>query len=312
MRQNNESFQFRKGFRVILTFILAISFVFEITAGIRPVDIAISTNPSSTTARQYFINDYKFGGGVVPRGTAQFLSPTNQKLGAEQLELVILDEAKLRNNVSDYDAIGIRWQNNVYELTTQDDLIYPLMQFVQRGSYIAYTVPVLGIDKDYFEKSALMKRRGDYVAKEFMRPAHTEFLTNIDLGSKYVDIPSDIEASIKNDINRENDIDTKRGTFVNADFHVNYQVYLGNDANGKRVADVGGLPLVYLWKVSERGNAIITNVGGFAFPREEFDLQYRAVLFFQTAAILRQFKLHNRAEFDRFMNELAAVLRSQP
>jgi hypothetical protein len=245
----------------------------------------------------------------VPWGTAEFLSPAGLKLGARQLQLVILDKAKLRNDQPDYDAIGIRWNGKIYKLSAQDDLIYPLMKFIQRGSYIAYTIPVVDFDEDYFQENALVSDGlGSYVAQEFASVTHAEFLSEVDLDTETEEIPADIKARIISEVNQGKEQASSRiGTYVNADFHVKYKVFL-DIVNGDTTAEVGGLPLRYFWRVASNDSAIIRNVQVFKFPEEKFDLQYRAILFFQTAAILRQFSLTNKREFNRFLKEVGVAV----
>jgi hypothetical protein len=301
-----------KGCRFILSLLLALLIVSSAAAGIRRIEISRYVQPLSVTAGAYFLQEFQFSGGVVPRGTAEFLSPAKVKLDAGQLKLVILDKAKLRNDRPDYDVIGIQWKGDVYQLLAQDDLIYPLMKFIQRGSYIAYTIPMAGLNKDYFQQNALLPvpKSGAYVAKEFKSVPHTEFLREVDLDTDTEAMPPNLKAMIMQDVNKGNKQLAEEGSYVNADFHVKYQVFLDN-ANGKKVADVGGLPLRYHWNIAIDGSAILEDVEVFTFPEEDFDLQYRAVLFFQTAAILRQLSQDNRQEFDRFLKEVGDIVGEQ-
>jgi hypothetical protein len=312
----------RRWVRPILSLLVVLALVFTAVSQVRR-DIQISkfVNPSRV-AGVYFKKSFRFGGGVVPRGSARFWSPTNGPLGAKQLELVILDKAKLGNGRPDYDAIGIRWQGEVYQLGTQDDLIYALMKFVQRESYIAYTVPVAGFDEDYFKASQLVPFRNvrfpgrtlmGYVAIEFKSPRHGEFVESVDF-ARARKMPAANKQKIIQDINTRVKGSGKQiagyGTYVNADFHVTYQVYLTTD-RGRRVVDVGGLPLRYHFSVASDDTAIIRNVEVFSFPQDQFGLQDRAVMFFQTAALLRQFNQDNKPAFNRFLNEVAAAVRKR-
>lgn len=309
MRHSDQNgFRVLKRCRFLFSLLLVLLSVCNTAAGIRRVEISHHIEPSSIAASTYFLSHGRYGGGIVPRGVAEFLSPTQVRLSARQLKLVILDKAKLRNDQPDYDSIGIQWNDDVYELSAQDDLIYPLMKFVQRGSYIAYTIPD-EIDAAYFRKNALVPTLVGYVAKEFNSAPHAGFLYNVDLWTETEEVPLELKDMIMKDVNKSKGDGQLRnpGTYVNADFHVKYQVFL-NNANGKRVADVGGLPLRYVWDVARNGSTIVSDVEVFTFPEKEFDLQYRAVLFFQTAAILRQFSEDNKQEFDRFLKEVGEVM----
>lgn len=301
-----------KSSRFIFSFLLALLVFCDVTAGIRRVEISRYVQPSSTRGRDFFRVHGRYAGGVVPRGMAEFLSPAKVRLSARQLKLVIIDKAKLRNDQPDYDAIGIQWKGNVYKLSAQDDLIYPLMKFIQRGSYIVYTLPIVDYDEDYFRNNHLVNIGAGYIAKEFVSDGLAEFLEDVDFieDTDTEEMPDSLKARIIKQANTGIGEFVRFGTYVNADFHVKYQVFLDN-AGGKRVADVGGLPLRYYWNVAEDGSVIVDNVKVFKFPEEEFDLQYRAVLFFQTAAILRQFKQDNRPEFDRFLKEVGKITWKQ-
>ena len=312
----------QKGFRafnrcrLISPLLLPLLVVSSAIARIRRIEISTYIHPgpaASAAARAYFPGQGRLGGGVVPRGSADFLSPEKEKLRAGQLKLVILDRAKLRNNRPDYDAIGLQWNGNVYQLSTQDNLIYPLMKFIKRGSYIAYTIPVAGYNKDYFDNNHLVPFRNvgrlgmGYVAEEFKSTPHAGFLEYVDFARAEVITNYNLKARILRDVRRGNGQRAGIGSYVNADFHVTYQVFLDN-VGGKKVADVGGLPLRYHWVAPKRGSAVVRDVEVFKFPETEFDEQYRAVLFFQTAAILRQFMKDNRPEFDRFMKEVGDLV----
>ena len=312
--QNN--FQATKRTRFILPFFLLFLVICDVAAGVRKVEISRFVQPTSTRGKSFFRVQGRYAGGVVPRGTAEFLSPGKVKLNARQLKLVVIDKDKLRNDKSDYDAIGLQWKGGIYQLSTQDDLIYPLMKFVLRGSYIAFTYPFISYDPGYFKKNALVpyKKRillgMSYVAKEFSSDRHAEFLDNVDLIEDADEMPANLKARIIKQANTGMGEFADYGTHVNADFHVKYQVFLDN-VDGNKVADVGGLPLRYHWDAATGGSVIVHDVEVFKFPEDEFGLQYRAVLFFQTAAILRQFKQDNRPEFDRFLKEVSNIIGEQ-
>jgi hypothetical protein len=321
MRSQQSRSLFLKAGRSAVSLLLILVFVFSAASqGRRKIEISRVINPAPV-AGAYFTKVFRYGGGVVPYGSAEFISPTNAKLTAGQLQLVILDKSKLRNNRTDYDAIGIRWQGKVYQLATQDDLVYPLMKFVQRGKYVAYTIAVAGFSKAYFNESGLVdvgdmslngRTFNTYATKEFQAAPHVKFLQQIDLNTKVEALPANVKTMIIKDVKGAKRLSPEARSvisYVNADFHIEYKVFL-DSANGKRVIDVGGLPLRYQWATA-KGGAIIKDVYVFQFPTRQFDLQDRAVMFFQTAAILRQFHKDNPQEFNRFLLELGAVIRSQ-
>jgi len=299
-------------YRLVFSLLLALLIVCDAAGQVRRrIEISRFVQPSSrvgsAVAGRFFARAFRFAGGVVPRGSAVFINPEGRRLSARQLELVILDKAKLSNNRPDYDAIGIRWNSKIYQLAAEDDLIYSLMKFIQRGSYIAFTIPVFDFDENYFRQNALLDDgAGGYIAKEFLTPSHIRLLHEIDLDTETEEMLPKEKAGIMRAINRGSGQLSEIGTYVNADFHIAYQVFLAN-ANGKNVIDVGGLPLRYSWSVRRSGTVVIDEVEVFTFPEEEFSLQDRAVLFFQTAAILRQFSRDNPREFNRFLREVGTV-----
>ena len=268
----------------------------------------------SAEAPTYFRLHGRLGGGVVPRGSAEFIGPRNAILSVNDLQLVVLDKNKLRNNRTDYDAIGIRYKENVYEIAIPDDVVDPLMRFIQRGSFIVYTVPVAGGDNKYFSQHSLVKFRNvpqlgmGYVAKEFLGTPYAALLEATDFART-----QRIDRKLENQIVSMSIAGLGRGDFtgigsyVNADFHVRYKVFLVTN-KGKRVANVGGLPLRYHWRAADKSRAVkVYKVESFSFPTEPFGLQDRSVMFFQTTAILRQFYNANRTEFNRFLREVRSL-----
>jgi hypothetical protein len=300
---------------LLLSLLLVISFVCSVVAGIRPGTIMLTYNPEWTdfvnNRVMYAGNQVMYAGGVVPRGSANFILSSNQSVGADKLKLVILNKDKLGDNKVDYDAIGIEWNGGVYELTTQDDLIYPLMKFVERGSspepkkaYIAYTIPEV-INTDYFVKNSLLALGSDnYVAEEFYN--HVPFLHGVDY-AKTSEFSEDYKSNILSKYVNLDETYRYSQSYVNNDFHVQYQVFLESN-NGKKVADVSGLPLRYYYVVGRNNNVTFMNAERFSSPETKDVLQYRSVLFFQTAAILRQFKKDNPDEFNRFMTNVKNVV----
>ena len=289
--------------------------------GIRKVEVSSFIVPSSVEARNNFVPIHaRFACGVVPRGSAVFLSPSKVRLSANQIGLVILDKTKLKNDQMDLDVIGIQWNSENYELSVPDKLIYPLLKFIQREAYIAYTIPQLGIDTSYFQENLLIKEDSEYaydssqgyVAREFNSPELIDFLRSVDISTDADDsLPSELKQSILKDVNKNPSWDAldieQYGSYVNADFHINYQVFLDNNGS-KKTADVGGLPLRYHYDLRGNNILVIDEITMFNYPEEEFDLQYKAILFFQAAAILRQFYRDNRQEFNRFFKEIEGAV----
>ena len=265
-------------------------------------------------AVSYFSGHGKLGGGVVPRGSVAFIGPRNSTVNVNELQLVVLDKSKLRNKRTDYNAIGIRWKENVYELSMPDDLVEPLMRFIQRDSFIVYTVPVAGADKQYFKQHALLPFRKvprlgmGYVAKEFLGTPYAALLEATDFAQiKPLDrkLEKSIVSMSTTGLGRGDFSGV--GSYVNADFHVKYKVFLVTE-RGKRVVNVGGLPLRYHWRAATSGRGVkVYKVEVFSFPTEPFSLQDRSVMFFQTTAILRQFFNGNKTEFTRFLREVRSL-----
>ena len=208
------------------------------------------------------------------------------------------------------------WKGATYPLAAADDLVLPLMKFIDQGAFIAFTIPVAGVNEEYFRDNQLLYDRESegFVAKEFV--PYANFLCVVD-STKSVqirDLPARLRDNILQNINQTGvNGRVRRGSYVNADFHVRYQVLLETVEN-RNVANVGGLPLRYRWDIGQRG-AVIRDVQVYAFPDRKkirnlqaYECQYSSVLFFQTAAILRQFHAENPDEFTRFFNEVSQAL----
>jgi hypothetical protein len=302
--------------RPILSLLLVLLFVCNAAGQIRPAEVSRYLRPASRAARAFFPRLARITGGVVPKGNVTFYGPARTKLTPAQmmkLKLVILDREKLRNDEPDFDAVGIRLGANVYRLAVQDDLAYPLMKFIQREGEIAYTLPE-DPDADLLGRHGLLKVSGyknHYVAEEFSYGPHTEFLRAVDLRTDTEELPEALKARVMKGANavsaRALDFDEAEfESYINTDFEVNYQAYFANSDGGKLV-EIAGLPLRYFWVADDLRAPYIDNVEVFAYPEEEYDLQYRAILFFQTAAVLREFRRFNKPEFNRFMNEVRAA-----
>jgi len=281
--------------------------------GRKRIDISSMIQPSAE-AGVYFRTQGQFGGGVVPRGAAQFLNPQKEVIDAKQLDLVVLDQAKFRNRRPDYNAVGIRWKGNVYELGVPDDLIYPVMKFVQRDKYIVYTLPVAGFDKKFFADNALRPfRKVDrlgmgYVAREFVGTPYAALLEWADF-AETIPMSRKLQQQILSDIKAGPGVFTGVSSYVNSDFHVRYKVFLEIE-KGKRVVNVGGLPLRYFWTDSSTTAGVRVNkLEVFRYPSESLGPQDLAVMFFQTTAIMRQFSKSNKPEFNRFLNEVEGLVK---
>lgn len=309
--------------RLVLSLLLVLLFVCNAAGQIRPAEISRFVQPASRVARGFFPRLARITGGVVPNGKATFFGPMKAKLTRPQLgqlKLVILDRDKLRNGEPDFDAVGIRMGANVYRLAVQDDLVYPMMKFIQRGGDIAYTMPEdFDPDQQLLKEHGLLEvpyDEGSYVAKEFSNAVHTQFLRRVDLITETEALPAALKAQVMKGANAVGaralgEDEAVYDTYINADFEVNYQVYFAN-TNGEKLIEVAGLPLRYYWRGEDLDSPYIYDVEVFSYPEEKYDLQYRAILFFQTAAVLREFSQFNRPEFNRFMSEVGTVVEERP
>ena len=304
--------------RCFCSLIVLLALLSQVLGQIRGIEISrfIQTAPLAST---FFRVSARFAGGVAPNGSAEFLAPEPAltKIKPSELKLTVLDRRKLANDLPDYDAIGIQWKGVAYKLTTDDTVLLPLMKFVASGHEIAYTIPEEeDNDPEYFKNNGLVALpvtlfEERYVAKELRDDDLVDFLDRFDVSESIVEpLDNSIKCGILGDIAKTNTPLGKflrRGTWVNADFHVNYKVFL-ETKNGSSTAAVGGLPLRYYWNVYEKGNSV-SDVEVFRFPEREHTLEYEAILFFQTAAILRQFKESNPAEFNRFLREVSSIVK---
>jgi hypothetical protein len=242
---------------------------------------------------------YIYSGGITLwNGGATFYGPSGSKVPIKNLTL------EVQGSLS---QAAIRYQNTTYKIDFDSNLVCSLAKFIDRDAYIIYTIPVVEENADYFAQNGLVKMRGVYVAKEFATAELAGFLDYVDLDTDTVALPDKFKRPIINDsngVNRgRNEASrriTKRGTYTNADFHVNYQVFLRQNARSPEV-DIAGLPLQYIWSVGEDGKAVITDVEVYADARQKGDLQYRAIQLFQTAAVFRQFQRERPANFSQFL-----------
>lgn len=277
---------------------------------VRRAEMSSFINFSSQRASVGFFGsgEFMYSGGVVPRGLATFLRPDGTRINGKDLGLAIINKSKFANRISDFDAIGIKYGNEVYKISMDDKLLYPLMKFVKSGTYTAYTIPP-NYDAEYFRKKEFVEWNDAYVAREF--EGHELFLDAVDLDTEIESLPLEMEKKIVQSFdtlysNRELN-QSKSGSYINADFHITYQVFL-ETMDGEKVADIAGLPLRYYYGVNSSNQPIIRQVKIFQFPEDEHSLQYKSTVFFQAAAVLRYFKHKNPAEFARFMNEVAIAL----
>jgi hypothetical protein len=244
--------------------------------------------------------DYAYSGGVTLwNGGATFYAPSGSKVPIKDLRLDVQGPLS---------PAAIRYKDNSYKIDFDPNLVCPLAQFINRDVYIIYTLPVVERDADYFAKNGLVKMHGAYVAKEFATEELANFLRGVDLGTETTRLPDEYKRPIISDSNglargrtEAGRRETDAGTYTNADFHVNYQVFLRPDAHSPEV-DIAGLPLQYIWSVGEDGKAVITDIEVYTDAEQKGDLQYKAIQLFQTAAIFRQFHRERAGNFSQFLH----------
>lgn len=279
----------------------------EPAIALRRSEMASFMSPTSYDGQKYFAGgDFIFAGGVVLRGRAVFLEDKKQ-INVNQLNLQYSRTDQLKGG-----SVAVIYQGKSFALEIPERTICPLAQFVNRDGIIAFTVPVVAFDADYFAKNNLIEsNEDDYVAKEFFDAGLADFLEKVDLDTLTVPLEREWQTKIKTDINGKNggavNKWVKPGTYVNADFHITYQALLV-EKTGRLIVDIAGLPLRYHWDVGSNG-AILNKIEIYAFPQEKQKLHYEAVLFFQNAAIFRQFKLDKPADFNRFASEACEAAR---
>ncbi len=264
-------------------------------AGIRAGNVSTSIAPSSLVGRKYFApgGGYRYGGGVTPWGSVRYMHD-GEVIPNSEIDLAIVDE-----------DLTVRWRDESYSVESAPVSPCHIAHFVERGSPIAFTIPVAGRDSAYFREHKLRSMGAGYVATEFRSPAEANFLRSVDLATDTEDLPSEIEKQIIQDVYGESDAPEydEMGSYVNADFHVVYTVHLMND-DGRRWVDIEGLPLRYYWDVGAGGAGLITGVNVFAFPVDgEDSIQYQSILFFQTTALLRQELADDPEGFERLVAE---------
>ena len=284
---------------------------------IREIEISRVFQATPRRSANFFRVHGRFGGGVAPRGSAEFTASSNPrlKLSARQMKFVVKDVELLKNDESDFDAVGIQWNGKVYKFAVQDDLLLPMMKFVKRDGAIAYTLGRRFVD-EYVTQNGLVSaygRSSAYVAKEFNTEAHKDFLKSVD----FADFDEIADPAIKTKLMIEAErfggpialfgertSETDDDSYINGDFNVKYQALLDNK---KQIVNVGGLPFSYSWETNN-GKIKVTDVFVFTYPERDYDKQYRAILFFHAAAILRQFKQDNPREFNRFLAQVTKIV----
>jgi len=332
--------------RVVALVLVALLIVSSLAGQVRlNLEVSSFVNAATSVAAKGFFRgafrfaggprgNFRYAGGVVPgKGKVDFWKGNpkeHAKIDSKELKFVVLDKEKLRNNSSDYDAIAIQWKGVNYLISTRDDMLIPSMKFLERNSDIAYTIPYGGFNAKYFKDNALEEARINpndfappteikkgYVAKEFHAPVdHLSLLEDADFAKSEM-FPWDDKADALRDALIKNitipevfDPKADGGTYLNADYNVIYQAYF-DDSSGKKVINVGGVPLRFFWEQSAyTGHKVEWDVEKLAFPAVEFDKQDQTIMFFQTMAILKQIKDGNPTEFARFLKEVEADINA--
>src|ERR1700752_4015353 len=99
-----------KSNRLLASFLVIFALIFSgFSQGRTRIRISRAMQPSAE-AGLYFSGHGSLGGGVVPRGAAEFIGSKNSVLDIKELQLEVLDEKKFRNGRTDYDAIGISYK----------------------------------------------------------------------------------------------------------------------------------------------------------------------------------------------------------
>lgn len=273
---------------------------------VRNADLSSFVNTGSGVAVAFFHGPhYLYSGGVSLRAHGlQFLSEDNSVIAIEDLSL-------------QFDATGgtvkLGYKDALYELPIEDAMVCPLAKFVSRGAYTIYTIPVVREDEKYFSDSGLVETAGGYVAKEFLGTKYVKFLDAVDLMSGTAPLPEALKKAVIDKINSglPNFDSSEEGTYVNADFNIDYKAYLTKEGD-RRFIDIAGLPLRYSWDVGAGEKAVIRDVEVFKFPERQSGLQYRAVLLFQNAAVLRRFATQRKDSFQVFMESACSYYDQHP
>lgn len=301
----------KRGFRAVtaVTVVAILFFVPVYSYAVRPHDTASLISPHSQIANAFFSGpDYLFAGGVVPRGQATFQTEDERQISPMDLEFVF--KADKFGVKPDGDAIHIHWNSRAFTLPIPDRQIVPLLRFINADRTIAFTIPPVEPTAEYIKQSGLKDLlNGAYVARELADPALVDLLDFVDVEADTEPLDSKLERQILVSIfgkGRQDERIVALGSYVNADFHVTYKAYLVESQRGNYV-DIAGLPLRYHWNVGSSKKAIVNAVETFSFPDDKDSLQYRAVMFFQNAAVFRQYKTSNPAGFDELLKAVKDV-----
>lgn len=278
----------------VLSVVSLLSFL-SASWAVRNADVSSFVNTGSGVAVAFFHSPhFLYSGGVSLRARSlKFLTGDNSPIGINDLTLQFEENGG---------SVKIGYNNVLYELPIEDAMVCPLTKFVARGAYTIYTIPVVRENEQYFSANGLVEAGDGYIAKEFAGTKYESFLGDVDLGIETGSLPSALKKAIIDNINSglPNLNSSEEGTYVNADFNIDYKAYLTKDGD-RRFIDIAGLPLRYFWDVSAGDKAVIRDVKIFEFPQRQSGLQYKAVLLFQNAAVLRQFATQRSDSFQAFL-----------
>ncbi|WP_369720167.1 hypothetical protein AB8Z38_23565 [Bradyrhizobium sp. LLZ17] len=275
--------------------VVALLSLISASSAVRNADVSSFVNTGSGVAVAFFHSPhYLYSGGVSLRARSlKFLTEDNSPIGISDLNLQFEENGG---------SVKLGYKNALYELPIEDAMVCPLAMFVARGAYTIYTIPVVRENEQYFSENGLVETGGGYVAKEFAGTKYESLLDAVDLGTETGSLPSALKKAIIDNINSglPNLNSSEEGTYVNADFNIDYKAYLTKDGD-RRFIDIAGLPLRYVWDVGAGEKAVIRDVEIFQFPRRQSGLQYQAVLLFQNAAVMRQFATQRSDLFQAFL-----------
>jgi hypothetical protein len=291
---------------VVTTLLFLFGFCSSVSA-IRNVSVASYVFPNAPGGVAHFGGNFAYSGGVSPAAReVRFLDSSGRPLPTEELNIVF-------RRIGSQEYVGITSGNETYELAMPSGMACPLGRYIARNATIAFTVPSR-IDNQFFSNNRLVpyKNTNAYIAREFSNTKFADFLKELDLDTSITGpLPNNLRTALMNEINSANQTHpvSWSESYVNADFHVTYSAYLISKG-GRNIVDIAGLPLRYYWSIAPNGKAAINTVHVFSFPSTERGLLYEGVIFFQNAAVFKQFNQDAKSRFTAFTS--AACSRAAP
>ena len=298
-------------------------------------DTSFALNPAKTTAKEWKMSKpakIGVGGGVFQN---QELSEiTLYDVEGVRAKGDLTDIGYAFNEVKEY-PIRIIYEEIEYYLPlekdiacqawdfilTDDELLFSIMPNVedeasqQEREKVLADMNMVEIDHPVYIHSALNFRDTAQMLYEYdiltsteeinltnAGSSREEFLTAVKRSGGLVDNRTFMEIFLNSIENEELNILGK--SYANMDANSTYTLHINaSDKGNAKEVDISGLPLRYYYYLNGNLEAVIFDIEIFSFPKREEEINYKAILFYQSLAVLRTLKKNNGSEIlDNFQN----------